>query len=214
MALPKNKKEVENRTERRFVALPVEIEQREGDEESRTIIGYAAVFNKWSDPIYSWFREKIDPAAFDNVLDQDVVCLLNHDKNKVLGRNKVTLKLSVDKIGLRYELEAPNTTTGNDALEDIRLKNIVSSSFAFTTKRAEWAKNTDDSSIEEDRTIMEVETLIDVSPVTFPAYPDATVDVAKREYESFCTEHRAEDPPKEISHQTLEDELELLKYSE
>lgn len=207
---PKNKKEMESRLERRFLALPVEIEQRADNAVSRTIFGYAAKFNTWSDPIYGWFREKIDPAAFNNVLDQDTVCLFNHDKNKVLARNKVTLKLSVDAIGLRYEFEAPNTTSGNDVLEDIRLKNIVSSSFAFTTKRAEWAKS-DAEGVEEDRTILEVETLIDVSPVTFPAYPDATVDVAKREFDGYVAEHRAEDPPKPISYQSLEDELELIK---
>jgi len=211
MALPKNKKEVENRTERRVYEMPVNIETREGDEDSRTITGYAAVFDKWSDPIYGWFREKIDPAAFDKVLDQDTVALFNHDKNFVLARNNKTLKLSVDTTGLRYEFEAPNTTLGNDLLENIRLGNIAKSSFAFTTKRAEWIKSAQEG-LEEDRVILEVEQLIDVSPVTFPAYPDASV--AAREYEGYCTEHRAEDPPKEISHQTLEDELELLKYSE
>lgn len=207
---PKNKKDVENREERRFFVLPVNIEKREDDQESRTIYGYAAVFNRWSDPIYGWFREKIDPAAFNNVLEQDTVCLFNHDRNQVLARNKSTLKLSVDATGLRYEFEAPKTSLGNDLLENIRLGNIKNSSFAFTVKRAEWAKNTDDTQIEEDRTILEVENLIDVSPVTFPAYPDATV--AKREYENFCAEKR-NDENEIISHQALEDELELFKHS-
>jgi len=211
MDATKNKKEIDSRLERRFFVLPVKIEKREGDAESRTIIGYAAVFNKWSDPIYGWFREKIDPAAFNAVLNQDTVCLFNHDRNQMLARNGITLKLSVDATGLRYEFEAPNTTLGNDLLENIRLGNIKNSSFAFTVKRAEWKKNDDDTQIEEDRTILEVEELIDVSPVTFPAYPDATV--AKCEYESFCAEKREKPQKKEISHQALEDELELLKYS-
>lgn len=209
---PKNKKEIESRVERRVFVLPVQIETREGDTDSRTVYGYAAVFDKWSDPIYGWFREKIDPAAFNNVLNQDTVCLFNHDRNLVLARNNSTLKLTVDATGLRYEFEAPNTTAGNDLLENIRLGNITKSSFAFTTKRAVWVKS-EEEGLDEDRTILEVETLIDVSPVTFPAYPDASV--ATREYESYCAEHREkEEDTKSVSIQTLEDELELLKYSE
>jgi len=204
-----------NKVERRYINLPVSIEQRDGDNESRTISGYAAVFNTWSDPIM-WFREKIDPAAFNDVLSQDTVALFNHDRNVVLARNNATLKLSIDDKGLRYEFEAPNTTAGNDLLENVRLKNITSSSFQFSVKRAEWAKNTEDNDIEEDRTILEVERLIDVSPVTFPAYPDATVDVAKREHEAYCTEHRkGEDKPGEekraIPLEIFEAELELYK---
>ena len=192
---PKNKKELENRTERRFFNLPVQIEERgDGPSGSRKIVGHAAVFNKWSDPIL-WFREKIDPAAFDNVLNQDTVALFNHDKNLVLARNNATLKLSTDAIGLKYEFEAPNTSVGDDLLENIRLGNIKNSSFAFTVKRAEWAKNTDkEGDVQEDRTILEVENLIDVSPVTFPAYPDATV--ANREYQSFCESHRENEEEK------------------
>ena len=35
------------------------------------------------------------------------------------------------------------------------------------------------------RTIKRVDSLIDVSPTTFPAYPDSDVAVAKRSYDSF-----------------------------
>jgi len=213
---PKNKKEVESRVERRIFTLPVGIETREGKEDSRTVVGYAAVFDKWSAPIYGWFREKIAPTAFDKVLDQDTVCLFNHDKNLILARNNATLKLSVDKTGLRYEFEAPNTSLGNDLLENIRLKNITKSSFAFTTKSAEWTKS-EEEGLEEDRTILEVEDLIDVSPVTFPAYPDASVDmVAKREFESYCKENRESEenmPEVNTDFEITKAKLRLRKHS-
>ena len=208
MADENKKQQQDTRVERRFFELPVEIETREG-KPSRHVYGYAAVFNKWSAPIAGWFREKIDPHAFDNVLDQDTVALFNHDQNLVLARNNTTLKLSVDETGLRYEFDAPNTTAGNDLIENIRLGNIKSSSFAFTVKRAEWAKNTDkEGDVEEDRTILEVENLIDVSPVTFPAYPDAIV--ASREYQNYCNRER-EEVPNEESTPDLEIEKEKLK---
>jgi HK97 family phage prohead protease len=208
MANDKRKQQQDNRVERRFFQLPVEIEQREGQKQSRKVVGYAAVFNRWSSPILGWFREKIDEHAFDNVLNQDTVALFNHDKNLVLARNNKTLKLSVDSTGLRYEFEAPNTTAGNDLLENIRLGNIKSSSFAFTVKRVEWEKNTDSNvDVEENRTILEVENLIDVSPVTFPAYHDATV--ASREYQEYCS-HQRKEPEEEQTHEPVSD-FEILK---
>ena len=50
----------DTKIERRFYELPVKIETRDGNTESRTVVGYAAVFDKWSNPMGGWFREKID----------------------------------------------------------------------------------------------------------------------------------------------------------
>lgn len=156
--------------ERRFFALPLEIEKREG-KESRTITGYAAVFNKDSEDFGGWV-ERIAPGAFNEVLNDDAVALFNHDPNFVLARNKVNMTLSIDDIGLKYSFEAPNTTAGNDLLENIRIGNIQKSSFAFTTMSTQWDDAKEGRSV---RTILKVDRLYDVSPVTNPAYPDTSV---------------------------------------
>lgn len=153
--------------ERRFVNS--EIRMRE--EDSRTITGYAAVFNRDSEDFGGWV-ERIDPSAFNDVLEDDALALFNHDPNLVLARNKVNMALSVDMVGLRYEFDAPNTTVGNDLIENIRNGNIKQSSFAFTTKEVKWYEPKNGNAV---RTIMKVERLYDVSPVTYPAYPDTTV---------------------------------------
>lgn len=158
--------------ERRFFAQPLKVEVREG-KESRTISGYAAVFNKDSEDFGGWV-ERIDPKAFDDVLNDDAVALFNHDPNLILARNKVNLTLSIDEIGLKYSFDAPNTTAGNDLLENIRLGNIKQSSFAFTASSTKWDDPADKNQ-KSIRTIMKVERLYDVSPVTYPAYPDTTV---------------------------------------
>ncbi|MFZ2905335.1 MAG: HK97 family phage prohead protease [Cyclobacteriaceae bacterium] len=165
---------IENITnaERRYFAQPLAIEQREG-KESRTISGYAAVFNRDSKDFGGWV-ERIDPRAFDERMADDAVALFNHDPNLILARNNVNLKLTIDGVGLRYEFDAPNTTAGNDLLENIRNGNIKQSSFAFIANEVKWY-NPSDKNQPSVRTIMKVERLYDVSPVTYPAYPDTTV---------------------------------------
>ena len=37
----------------------IRIEQREGDTGGRTVTGYAAKFESWSEPICGWFVEQI-----------------------------------------------------------------------------------------------------------------------------------------------------------
>lgn len=158
--------------ERRFYAQPLTVELREG-KESRTITGYAAVFNKDSEDFGGWV-ERIDTKAFDDVLNDDAVALFNHDPNFILARNKVNLTLTIDETGLKYSFDAPNTTAGNDLLENIRNGNIKQSSFAFIASSTKWDDPADKTQ-KSIRTIMKVERLYDVSPVTYPAYPDTTV---------------------------------------
>lgn len=176
-------------TEKRAFEGDIQIRMNEDGTESRTIYGYGAVFNRWSSNL-GWFREKMERTAFDNVDMSSVVATFNHDFNNVLARaDSDTLKLSVDEVGLRYEFEAPNTTVGNDLLENIRIGNVKGSSFMFTVsdKGTKWSKGDDGM---DERTITQVERLIELGPVTVPAYPDTTA--AKRDYESATKEAEQE----------------------
>lgn len=140
------------------------------DLESRTIRGYAAVFNSDSENL-GGFIERIDPKAFDGVLNDDVRALINHDDNMILARTiSGTLSLSVDERGLSYEFEVPNTTYGNDLLVSVQRGDISQSSFGFSVAEDEW-----DRGDVRRRTIKKVARLYDVSPVTYPAYPDTSV---------------------------------------
>ena len=154
--------------ERRFLDVEFRAEK-----ESRMIEGYAIVFNKDSENL-GGFIERILPEAVDGRLNDDVVALLNHDSNFVLARNGGTMELTADENGVKYRFEAPNTTAGNDLLENVRLGNIRKSSFAFTISEGgdNWETRTDGPDI---RTISKIKRLYDVSPVTYPAYPDTSV---------------------------------------
>jgi len=152
------------------------------DGEKRTIAGYAAVFNSNSEDL-GGFIETIAPGAFDAVMGDDVRALVNHDESKVLARTKAgTLRLDLDETGLRYEFDVPNTTYGNDLLESVNRGDISQSSFGFSVDEDEWERGMNGAKAR--RTITKVSRLYDVSPVTYPAYPDTSVALRKLEQAS------------------------------
>jgi len=156
-------------SETRFFNIESRLDSKEGRD---VVIGHAAVFNSLSEDL-GGFREKIQPGAFDDVLDNDVRAYFNHDPNFLLGRVSAgTLRLGVDEKGLRYELDLPNTSAGRDLKENMRLGNITQSSFAFTLGKDgdSWERNEEGNDI---RIIHKVDRLYDVSPVSLPAYPSA-----------------------------------------
>lgn len=154
-------------------------------ENSRTVEGYALLFNTDSKPM-GWsgdWIERIAPGALDGVLEKsDILCVLNHDENRgVLARwrqGEGSLTLEIDEKGLLYRFEAPNTLLGEELLEGIRRGDISASSFAFTVEDEEWVKR-DENTYE--RVIKRFGRLFDVSPVYRPAYEDTTVAVRRLE---------------------------------
>lgn len=144
-----------------------------------TIEGYAAVFDSSSEDL-GGFTEVISPEAFNDAIDNDVRALFNHDPNFVLGRSSAgTLTLSVDEKGLKYTINAPNTQTIRDlVLEPLRRGDIKESSFGFVVDNDTWDEDGEGRIV---RTITKVKRLLDVSPVTYPAY-EATSS-AKRSLE-------------------------------
>ena len=144
------------------------------------ITGYAAVFDKWSEDL-GGFREKIRAGAFKKAIGKsDVRGLFNHDSNYVLGRqSNGTLTIKEDKNGLWMEIDPPDTQIIRDlVLAPIKRGDIKEQSFAFVVANGgdEW-KNLHGEKPDEPatRTIIEVDELFDVSPVTYPAYPDTSV---------------------------------------
>lgn len=160
--------------ERRAFAIEFRVE---GDEKPK-IRGYAAVFNKMSD-LLGGFREKIAPGAFKRTLKQaDVRALFNHDPDNVLGRTKnETLSLREDDKGLWMEIEPPDTAQARDVMTLIQRGDVDQASFAFRVIKDTWTNQGDGET--PIRTLDEVQ-LFDVSAVTYPAYPQTSVDVRAR----------------------------------
>jgi HK97 family phage prohead protease len=159
--------------ERRFVSsAPTMTTVQDGTAD--TVTGYAALFNNRSQDL-GGFVEQIAPGAFTKTIQEaDVASLFNHDSSKPLGRVSAgNLKLTTDKTGLRMEL-TPNLLISwvQDAIEAIRSGLVTQMSFAFRTINDSW----DVVGNQLVRTLLEVQ-LIEVSPVTFPAYLDTSVQV-------------------------------------
>lgn len=163
--------------EERCVAMGgVEIRAVEGGQP--VITGHAAVFNRLSVYLYG-FREQIAPGAFTKSLGGDIRALWQHDSARVLGRTAAgTLSVWEDDEGLGFEITPPDTQDGHDAVTLIQRGDVDQMSFGFTVPIGgdEWDEDEAGMPI---RTLKRVD-LIEISPVTFPAYPDTGVGVAMR----------------------------------
>lgn len=141
--------------------------------EGRQLVGLAAPFD--SETRIGEFRERIAPGAFTRSLAEgrDILALSDHDPAKVLGRTKSgTLHLEEGPDGLRFRLQLPETTIGNDLRALAQRGDLGGVSFGFRAIRDSWEG--------EVRTLHEVE-LHEVSIVqSFPAYPDTTVALRSR----------------------------------
>lgn len=173
----------------RYITGPlasIRIENR-ADGQKPMLVGYGAVFYRESSPgteynfdgIWSSFRERILPGAFDIAIrEDDVRALFNHDVNELLGRTASrTLRLSVDSVGLRYEIDPPDTESAKRVVEAVRRGDLSGSSFSFTVEEENWRSIKSDGDKEVNiRELVSVR-LYDVGPVTFPAYQAATAGV-------------------------------------
>ena len=163
-----------NDTERRVFAIDG-IEIRKDGEHPVELTGHAAVFNKLSLDL-GGFRERIKRGTFkDTLANDDPRGIWNHNNDIVLGRQgNGTLTLKEDRDGLAFTLYPPDTQLVRDmVIAPIERGDVTQMSFGFRTIEDSWS--TVDS--EEIRELRKV-TLIEISPVTFPAYPDT--DVGKR----------------------------------
>lgn len=169
-------------------------------EDSRTVTGYASVFNVRSNPLAGKmngtdvvFTEIILTGAFDGLIDRsDVVACFNHETdNGILARSKNgtgSLSLEIDDFGLKYTFDLPNTQQGDMILESLKRGDIDSSSFAFIVQQGGevWSKEVDGSYT---RTINKIGKLMDVSIVVRPAYNEANVNLRGLEEFSLIEAH-------------------------
>lgn len=201
-------------------AKPPKLQER-ADGALPLITGYAAVFFRDGDPSTEFEMwpadqygprvvERIMPTAFNRAIQEDDVRgLFNHDSAVVLGRSGAgTLRLSVDSIGLRYEIDPPDTTAARDLIQSLRRGDISGSSFAFvprdTTRREVAADTAAGKSAEYIIERNDVQ-LFDVGPVTFPAYSGASSGVraadlagVRAEVEQYRGRYRADRDALEI----------------
>lgn len=165
-------------------------EAAEGEAPSRTITGYAVLFGVPSAPLWqdedSEAREVIAAGAITKeLLDGcDIKMTMYHNRQCLLARSNKgvgTLSYEVDKKGVKFTFDAPNTQHGDEALELIRRGDISGCSFMFTTRYY------DDACVSRTATVVNGVTMItytvkavtgvyDFTITDNPAYPDTSVE--------------------------------------
>jgi HK97 family phage prohead protease len=161
--------------------LDIKIETR--DDGKKRIVGHAAVFNMLSEDL-GGYREQVAPGAFSEAIGRDDVrALFNHDPNIILGRNLAgTLVMKEDTRGLAIEITPPDTQYIRDmVIAPMERGDVTQMSFAFSIlpNGQDWAKDENGQVV---RTVKRVK-LYDISPVTYPAYPQT--DVGLREMRAW-----------------------------
>lgn len=143
--------------------------------------GYAAVFNEKSKMLFEdgkFFYEVINPRAFDEILSSknlNVKAVVNHDDNKILGRNKSgTLLLDVDERGLKYSIKWGDTQLHKDTIELIERGDLFESSFKYYSKRqnVEYKRDEEGNLL---RIVNKIDGLYDVSLVTDGAFSNTDI---------------------------------------
>jgi hypothetical protein len=166
------------------------------EDNKRYIEGYALKFNNQSKDL-GGFVEIIEPRSINENTDMsDVLALFNHSMNYVLARlnsEVSTLELEVDDIGLKYKFEVDEDISYvRDLYKNIQKKNITKSSFGFylpSDGSGERWEKIDDKYY---RYITQFKKIVDVSPVTNPAYDNTSSTVrsfedAKKELDKVET---------------------------
>lgn len=157
--------------ERFPVAAQIEVRAAKDASGKRELVGYAIVYNTRSQDL-GGFVEVIAPGAFTaSIQADDIRALWNHDDNIVLGRTKSgTLQLADEARGVRFTIDPP--ASAGQQIESIERGDVDGTSFGFYVDRDAWAM-VDNLAV---RTVLQAR-LVEVSPVTFPAYLSSSVGV-------------------------------------
>ena len=157
------------------------LETREVSEDGKLYLeGYFVVFNEETE-LFKGGYEEVDKKAFNNTLDNDIRCLINHDTTLVLGRNKSkTLELKVDSTGLYGKVEInKDDSDAMNIYQRVKRGDVSGNSFGFNILNEE-------TDYREDGTIKWIIKEIDlheVSVTTFPAYEQTSIQARKQQHE-------------------------------
>lgn len=154
------------------------------DGKGRTITGLAIVFNKDSVILcdgYDYFRECIKPGAItqNDLLGYDIKMTAFHNREKLLARwhagGSGTLKLWVDREGVHYSFDAPETALGEEILSSVKRGDMTGASFTFAANGTKQTVTTDPDGVER-HTITKLGAVSEMTIAADPAYPNTTVE--------------------------------------
>lgn len=154
------------------------------------LVGHAAVFGQTAQVAGGY--ERLAASAFDAALADegtDVRALVNHNPTMVLGRQSAgTLRLGTDAEGLRFEIDLPDTSYARDLRELVARGDVTGASFGFVPGDDAISRAPDGKQL---RTHTSVAKLLDVSPVTWPAYDGTQVSLRNIQFSGVTAREQA-----------------------
>jgi HK97 family phage prohead protease len=147
------------------------------DPDGRTLEGYAAVFNAWTNirDAAGTYKEQIAPGAFKRSLGTLTPKLqFDHGQHPLIGSIPIGqfTVLREDRNGLFVRARLSDNWMVQPVRDAISDGGITGMSFRFRVIKDDWGTDGDG----ETRTIQEVE-LMELGPVVFPAYQQTSVAV-------------------------------------
>jgi len=159
-------------------AFNFEVRAEENEEHGHFLSGRPIVFGQRTD--IGWYDEVIEHGALDTTDLKDVRFLVNHNTDMIpLARSRnnnenSTMQLSVDDdgMGIRVDLDTDNNVDARSLYSAVNRGDISGMSFMFTVDKDSW----DDVNTEHPtRHIRSIQSVLEVSAVTFPAYSQTSI---------------------------------------
>lgn len=169
--------------QKRKAYMATQFKTREKQETGELILsGYFIKFDEETELWPGYFevikREGVEKA----IKDADIRALFNHDHSLVLGRTgNETVRLSVDDVGLFGDIIINrNDPQAVGAYARVQRGDVIGCSFGFYPVKINTEERDDGSYLD---TILELE-IFEVSPCTFPAYPQTEIAARQKDFES------------------------------
>ena len=157
-----------------------ECRAEENEQHGTFITGTPIVFDQATD--MGWYQETIARGALDSTDLKDVRFLVGHNTSMIpLARSRnnnenSTMQMTVgdDGMDIRVDLDTENNAEAKALYSAVKRGDMSGMSFMFVVDSDSW----DD--IESDypkRTIRSIRTVLEVSAVAFPAYPQTSISI-------------------------------------
>ena len=165
-------------------AFNFECRADENEQHGTFITGTPIVFDQATD--MGWYQETIARGALDSTDLKDVRFLVGHNTSMIpLARSRnnnenSTMQMSVTDEGMdiRVDLDIENNAEAKALYSAVKRGDISGMSFMFIVDKDSWD---DIYSDYPKRTIRSIKTVMEVSAVAFPAYPQTSIQAASED---------------------------------
>ena len=167
------KKEIEVRSSKQYEIRAIE-------NEGKKVLNLSIPYNSKSEDL--GFYETLKPGCFSKTISDgfNVRALFNHETSKILGAVKNgTLSFQDTPESLNAQITLPETREAEDVYNLIKTGYIENCSFGMRVIKDEWRQQDK----KQYRDVHEAH-LVEVSPVTFPAYPASIATSLRSFYEA------------------------------